>query len=31
MWRADDKIIVRATAKERGAPVLTNAAITIGG
>jgi len=29
MWKDDDKIIVRATAKERGAPALTNAAITI--
>jgi len=29
MWKDDDKIIVRATAKERGTPALTNAAITI--
>lgn len=29
MWKEDDKIIVRATAKERGAPALTNAAVTI--
>jgi len=29
MWKEDDKIIVRATSKERGTPALTNAAITI--
>jgi acyl dehydratase len=29
MWKDGDKIIVRATAKERGAPAITNAAITI--
>jgi len=31
MWKEGDKIVVRATAKERGTPVLTNAAITLGG
>ena len=31
MWREDDKILVRATTKEREGPVLTNAAITIKG
>jgi len=31
MWKEDGKIVVRATAKERGTPVLTNAAITTGG
>jgi acyl dehydratase len=31
MWREGDKIIMRATAKERGTPALTNSAITLGG
>jgi acyl dehydratase len=29
MWREGDQVLLRAVAKERGAPVLTNAAITI--
>jgi acyl dehydratase len=29
MWREDDKILIRALVKEREAPVLTNAAITV--
>lgn len=29
MWREDGKVLLRATTKERGAPVLSNAAITV--
>jgi multifunctional beta-oxidation protein len=29
MWKEEDKILVRAVTKERGDPVLTNAAITV--
>jgi acyl dehydratase len=29
MWKEEDKILIRAVTKERGDPVLTNAAITI--
>lgn len=29
MWREDGRIVIQATTKERGAPVLTNAAITL--
>ncbi|MEX2554218.1 MAG: MaoC/PaaZ C-terminal domain-containing protein [Actinomycetota bacterium] len=29
MWREDDKLVLQATTKERGLPVLTNAAITL--
>jgi hypothetical protein len=27
MWREDDRIVLSATTKERGRPVLSNAAI----
>ena len=29
MWREGDKLLLSAAAKERGAPVITNAALTI--
>ena len=29
MWRENDSILVQATTKERGTPVITNAAITV--
>jgi acyl dehydratase len=29
MWREDGRVLLRSTTKERGAPVLTNAAITV--
>lgn len=29
LWKQDDKILISATTKERGSPVITNAAITL--
>jgi hypothetical protein len=29
MWREDDRIVLAAASKERGTPVISNAAITV--
>jgi hypothetical protein len=30
-WREGDKILIQAASKQRGAPIITNAAITVRG